>query len=217
MKNKIPVITIDGPCGVGKSTLSKKIADKLHWSILESGKIYRLVASLVLDEKITLIEKNIIPFAKNLDYLLIKKNVKYIYNSINLKKVSEVSSQLATYPKIRKILLKKQRLLRCLPGLVAEGRDMGTVVFPDAIIKFFLYAHLKIRVERRMLELKKNGYCISFKELFIQMKNRDKRDQNRLISPLCVPKNAIILDSTYINLSKVTDTAMKYIIKQIKI
>ncbi|ADP67283.1 hypothetical protein Buap_2990 [Buchnera aphidicola str. APS (Acyrthosiphon pisum)] len=127
-----------------------------------------------------------------------------------------MSSQLSVYPRVRKILLKKQRLMRCMPGLVAEGRDMGTVVFPDAIIKFFLNADLEVRVKRRMLELKKNGYHVDFQKLFIQMKTRDKRDQNRLISPLCIPKNAIILDSTYMSLSEVIKTAMGYIIEKIK-
>ncbi|QCI17706.1 cytidylate kinase [Buchnera aphidicola (Acyrthosiphon lactucae)] len=131
--------------------------------------------------------------------------------------MSNVSSQLSTYPRVRNILLKKQRLMRCLPGLIAEGRDMGTVVFPDAILKFFLNANLEVRVNRRMLELRKNACYIDFKELFTQMQNRDTRDQNRLISPLCIAKNAIILDSTYMSLSEVIKTLMKYIIEKVKI
>ncbi|WP_315984297.1 (d)CMP kinase [Buchnera aphidicola] len=140
----------------------------------------------------------------------------FFYKSKNLEIISEVSSQLSVYPSIRKILLKKQRLMRCLPGLVAEGRDMGTVVFPDAVLKFFLDANLETRVKRRMLELKKNGHDINFKKLFAQMKNRDERDQNRLISPLCIAKNAIILDSTYMSLSEVTKKIMECIIEKNK-
>ncbi|WP_326970224.1 (d)CMP kinase [Buchnera aphidicola] len=146
-----------------------------------------------------------------------KKNIKFHSELINFNKVSEISSKLATYPNVRRILLKKQKLLRCLPGLIAEGRDMGTVVFPDAIVKFFLNAHLEIRVKRRMSELKKNGFFISFQELFIEMRNRDIQDENRLISPLSVPKNAIILDSSYMNLSEVVTAFMKSIIPKIKI
>ncbi|AEO08662.1 cytidylate kinase [Buchnera aphidicola str. Ak (Acyrthosiphon kondoi)] len=218
MINKIPVITIDGPSGVGKSTLSKIISDKLNWSLLESGKIYRLVACLALKENISIIEKNIINLLNNLDDSLIKKkNINFFYNSRNINIISEISSQLSVYPRVRKILLKKQRLMRCLPGLIAEGRDMGTVVFPDAVLKFFLNADLKVRVKRRMLELKKNGYHANFQELFAQMKNRDERDQNRLISPLCAAKNAIILDSTNMSLLEVFGVLMKYIIKKIKI
>ncbi|QIQ41897.1 MAG: cytidylate kinase [Buchnera aphidicola (Microlophium carnosum)] len=128
-----------------------------------------------------------------------------------------MSSQLSSYPRIRKILLKKQRMMRCLPGLIAEGRDMGTVVFPDAILKFFLNADLKVRVNRRMLELNKNGHYIDFQKLFIHMKNRDARDRNRLISPLCIAKNAIILDSTYMSISEVIKTLMENITQKIKI
>ncbi|CAL4326371.1 (d)CMP kinase [Buchnera aphidicola] len=218
MINKIPVITIDGPSGAGKSTLANMIAHQLNWSLLESGKIYRLLASFALNKNITIVEKNIISLANKIDFSLIKKkNIKYYYKSFDFNKVSEISSQLASYPNVRKILLEKQRSLRCFPGLIAEGRDMGTVVFPDAILKFFLQACLETRAKRRMLELNKNGYDISFKNLFIQMKNRDKRDENRLISPLCIPKNAIILDSTNMSLSEVIATLMEYILKKISI
>ncbi|MCU4136919.1 (d)CMP kinase [Buchnera aphidicola (Sitobion miscanthi)] len=130
--------------------------------------------------------------------------------------MSEVASQLSVYPRVREILLKKQRCMPCLPGLIAEGRDMGTVVFPDAMIKFFLKADLKVRVNRRIIELRKNGHYIDFHELFLKMKIRDERDQNRLISPLCIAKNAIILDSTDMSLSEVVKTLMQYIIKNIK-
>lgn len=214
MKNTIPVITIDGPSGVGKSTISKIIADKLKWSFLESGKIYRLLAYLILNKKIAIFEKNIIPFIKDLDVLL-KKNLQY-NKLIKLEKISKISSQLASFPKVRTMLLEKQRSFRSLPGLVAEGRDMGTVVFPDAKIKFFLDANLEVRVNRRMLELEKNSCYVNFKTLFIKMHNRDKQDQNRLFSPLCMPKDAIILDSTCMSLSEVIETFMKYIIQSNK-
>jgi cytidylate kinase len=146
-----------------------------------------------------------------------KKSIDYLYQLIDIEKISEVSSQLAAYPSIRTILLKEQRLLRRWPGLVAEGRDMGTVVFPNAILKFFLNASLEIRTKRRISQLHKYNYHVSFEELLIKMKNRDERDQNRLISPLCVPKNAIILDSTYMSISEITKTVMEYIIEKIKI
>ncbi|QCI15985.1 (d)CMP kinase [Buchnera aphidicola] len=216
MINKVPVITIDGPSGVGKSTISKIVADRLNWFLLESGKIYRLVAFLALNNKISLTEKSIISLIKDLDIITIKKKINCLHSLINIEKISEFSSHLATYPNIRNILLEKQRLLRCMPGLIAEGRDMGSVVFPDAKIKFFLNAHLKIRVQRRISEINKHNKHVNFKELYSQMKNRDKRDQNRLISPLCIPKNAIILDSTHMSLSETTKNIIKYVIKKIK-
>ncbi|ANZ22523.1 hypothetical protein ATN01_01545 [Buchnera aphidicola (Diuraphis noxia)] len=216
MNNIIPVITIDGPSGVGKTTISKIIANKLKWSILESGKIYRLLAYLIVSKNITILEDNIIPLMKHLDILL-KKNLRHNNEFIKSEKISNIASQLASFPKIRKILLKKQRVFRVYPGLVAEGRDMGSMVFPDAIIKFFLDANLRVRVNRRMLELKKNNCYINFKKLSVQMNYRDKCDRNRLFSPLCVPKNAIILDSTNMSLSQLISIFMEHIIKIVKI
>lgn len=119
---------------------------------------------------------------------------------------------MATFPKIRKILLHEQRCYRKLPGLIAEGRDMGTIVFPDAIIKFFLNASLETRVYRRIKQFKKIGLSIHAKELLKKLQIRDERDQNRLISPLYPSKDAIILDSTNMTLSEV----IKYSMKKIK-
>lgn len=220
MTNQAPVITIDGPSGAGKSALCKVIANKLNWYSLESGKIYRLLAVLVLNNKIDILEENIIPLIENLDFLSNKqkttiKNTNVFSSQKNFHAISDISSKLAIYPKIRKILLNKQRLMRNFPGLVAEGRDMGATVFPDAIIKIFLHAKLRTRVKRRMLELQNLGYNISFNKLFQEMKDRDERDKNRLISPLCISKNAVILDSTYMTFSEVIEMSMKIIVKKI--
>ncbi|QCI21609.1 (d)CMP kinase [Buchnera aphidicola (Hyadaphis tataricae)] len=214
MKKKIPVITIDGPSGVGKSTLSKIIATKLRWKLLESGKIYRYLAYFAMSNNITINEKNIVFFIKNLDELL--KHNKDTDQVINNEKISTISSQLSIFPKIRELLLNKQRSFRSFPGLIAEGRDMGTVIFPDADVKFFLNADLNVRVTRRILELQQKGFFISFKELFVKMYDRDQQDQNRLFSPLCIPKNAIILNSTNMSLSEVVKYSMQYIMKKIK-
>ncbi|WP_261979348.1 (d)CMP kinase [Buchnera aphidicola] len=118
---------------------------------------------------------------------------------------------------MKKILINKQRSLKYLSGLIAEGRDMGTAVFPDAVIKFFLDADLEVRVQRRAIEFKKKGYHVNYEELFMQMKNRDESDRNRLFSPLCIPKNAIILDSTYMTLSEVIKSIIEIILKKIEI
>ncbi|CAL4322245.1 (d)CMP kinase [Buchnera aphidicola] len=219
-----PVITIDGPSGVGKSALSKKIANKLNWSLLESGLIYRIIALLALQKNVSIIENNIIPIARKFDFSLIKKaqskitkcekNIFYYLHSHN---ISNLASQLSTYPYIRRILLKKQQSFRCLPGLIAEGRDMGTVVFPDAILKFFLNASLECRTKRRFLELKKNGYNVDYKQLLKEIQDRDQRDENRLISPLYPSKNAIILNSTNMSFLEVVNISMIYILKKIKI
>lgn len=214
MNNNIPVITIDGPSGSGKSTLCNVIANKLNWCILESGVIYRLLAVLILKKNIPIIEKNIISILNNFNFASFKKKNK-TSKIIHLQIVGEIASKLATFSKIREILLYKQRYFRKLPGLIAEGRDMGTIVFPDAIIKFFLTANLETRVDRRIQQLKKTGLTVSYKELFQQIQIRDERDQNRLISPLYPSKNAIILDSTNMTLSEVIEYSMKEINKKI--
>ncbi|QIQ41334.1 MAG: (d)CMP kinase [Buchnera aphidicola (Aphis urticata)] len=212
MNNKIPVITIDGPSGAGKSTLCNIIANKLNWHVLESGMIYRLLAILILHKNVPIIEKNIIFFLKDLDFSLFKKrNVSHI---LQLQIVGETASKLATFAEIRQMLLYKQRCFRKLPGLIAEGRDMGTIVFPDAIIKFFLKANLETRVCRRINQFKTIGLSTNYKKLFEQLKIRDERDQNRLISPLYPSKDAIILDSTNMTLSEVIAYSMTEIKKQ---
>lgn len=209
INDKIPVITIDGPSAVGKSALSKVIARKLNWFVLESGILYRKIALLILQKKIPISERYIIPLIKNLNFK------KKIINHIHLNAVSEIASKIANFYEVRKILLGQQRAFRIFPGLVAEGRDMGTVVFPDAIVQFFLYANLKSRVHRRILQLKKNGDHINSQELYNQIRMRDQRDRNRLISPLYPSRNAIILDSTNMSFSEVINISMIYIFERI--
>ncbi|QFQ32138.1 (d)CMP kinase [Buchnera aphidicola] len=215
MNNNIPVITIDGPSAAGKSTICNIIANKLNWCILESGLIYRFLAILILQRNVPIIEKNIISFLKNLDFSLLKENK--ISKVIPLQIVGETASKLATFSETRKILLYKQRCFRKKPGLIAEGRDMGTVVFPDAIIKFFFKANLETRVFRRIKQFKKMGLPTNYKKSLEQLKIRDERDQNRLISPLYASKDAIILDSTNMTLSEVIECSMKEIKKKINI
>lgn len=216
-----PVITIDGPSGAGKTDLCKKLSAKLKWYILDSGMIYRAFALMVFKKKIQISNSKIefISFGKKIfpqkyKNLLKKflKNKNYI-NQLYLQSISNLASKLSALPHVRRFLLKQQILCRKFPGLIANGRDMGTVVFPDAIIKFFLDASLKKRVERRNLEFKKKGIKIAFKNLYSEMEQRDIRDQKRIFSPLKPSKDAIIIDSSYINSQKVLDIMMTYIKK----
>ncbi|CAL4321250.1 Cytidylate kinase [Buchnera aphidicola (Periphyllus testudinaceus)] len=224
MKKKIPVITIDGPSGVGKSTLSYAISNKLKWNFLESGYLYRTIAYYITKFNIPLKEKKIIPILKN-----IKFNFKYINNKIKVifenkdiskklcsEKNSIISSKIAIFPYIRKWLLYKQRKFRKFPGLVTNGRDMGTKVFSDALIKIFLITKIKERAKRRCLELKSNGFNINFNFLLKKMKERDNRDKNRIICPLKPDKNAIIIDSTNMNFKNTLQIMLKYIYKKLK-
>jgi len=220
----IPVITIDGTSASGKSTLCKKISKKIGWFSLESGFIYRAVALIYLQNSSIIIPKDVMKIAKNLaSYLILKRNkFKVIFNKKDItfkmfdNKTTLISSIIATIPEIRKTLLKIQKSFRIQPGLVANGRDMGNIVFPDSIIKFFLTSNLKIRAHRRTLQLKKKGITSTFKQTYQELKKRDKLDIFRKISPLKPPKNAIILDTSYITTNETLKISMKYINKIFK-
>ncbi|CAL4321157.1 (d)CMP kinase [Buchnera aphidicola] len=206
-----PVITIDGPSGSGKSTLSKSLANYLKWYTLESGMIYRIFACLLLKKKFFFEKKKIIHVLKDLEKYFIYENgmicniinKNFSYRYIVSKEVTHLSSKIAKNAYIREKLLLKQRLFRRYPGLVADGRDMGTMVFPDAKIKFFLKADLKNRVYRRMQEFQNQGIKSDFKTTLLHMKKRDERDKNRKNSPLVPANNAIILDSSNMNITEV--------------
>lgn len=218
-----PVITIDGPSGSGKSSLCKMISKKLGWPMLESGLIYRIFALMVLNKNIILLDEKIYIlskylndiFSKNYDYLDILLNKVKLFNKKEIEEIGEYTSKLAPLPFVRKFLIKKQILLRKSPGLVTNGRDTGTVVFPDALIKFYLSADLKTRVSRRLIDFKKKDINISFKDLLLDMDNRDNRDKNRKVSPLIPAKDSIFIDSTNLTRQEVFENSMKYIKKKI--
>ncbi|WWO97188.1 MAG: (d)CMP kinase [Candidatus Dasytiphilus stammeri] len=216
----MPVITIDGPSGAGKSVLCYSLAKKLQWNSLDSGAIYRIFALSVITNKISFSnEIELLSIAKNMNFsLVLNHNGKYefflekknITNIIRMEKIGQISSHLAQNYSVRKVLTDRLRSYRKLPGLIAEGRDMGTVVFPDAIIKFFLNASIEERAHRRLLQLHKKGFRVNFQKLLNEIKLRDEQDRTRVISPLIPANDAIILDSTGINLRKVIKIAYAY-------
>lgn len=219
-----PVITIDGPGGSGKSTLCKAMAKKLKWHVLDSGTIYRVLAFSALYNKINITsEKELSFIASNLNIHLVHINNKTkiifekkdITEEINTKEVSITASRIAILPSVRKSLLYSQRSFRKLPGLIANGRDMGTVVFVDAIVKIFLDAKLEIRAYRRMLQMKKIGLKENnLKNILIELNNRDKRDRYRLISPMVPAKDALIIDTTNMNIEKIIDQSLEFTFKK---
>lgn len=220
MIKKSPVVTIDGPSGVGKSTLSQKISKKLKWNILESGYMYRVIAFYIIKKKLSIKEKEIIPILNKINFnfeykkekFIVILNGKDISNNINSQKVSMVASKIAIFPYIRYWLLFYQRKFRKFPGLIANGRDMGTVVFPDAILKIFLKTKFMERVNRRILDFKRIGLNVNKDIILKEMKKRDLKDENRTICPLRPDKNAIIIDSTNMTFKE----TLNYIIKCIK-
>ncbi|AMA65123.1 Cytidylate kinase [Candidatus Arsenophonus lipoptenae] len=223
--NKLPpVITVDGPSGSGKGTLCLALANKFSWQLLNSGAIYRVIALAVLQYNIDIkSEKKLVLLADSLNirFNLIKNKLivmlegNDISNDILSEVIGNIASLIAKYPKVRKALLIKQRLFRIKPGLIADGRDMGTIVFPDAIAKIFLHASLKERALRRMKQLHKNGFNVKLSTIIDDIKKRDDCDRNRLFAPLIPAKNAFILDSTSLSFEKVIEQVLAYINKKI--
>ena len=217
-----PVITIDGPSGSGKSTVAGILAKRLGWNLLDSGALYRLLAfaagnhGVALDNE-ALLEK----LAAHLDVQFIGatdgKPARIILegddvtHAIRSETVAAGASKVAALPAVRDALLQRQRAFLEFPGLVADGRDMGTVVFPDAPLKVFLTASAEERARRRYLQLKAKGDDVSLSGLLDEIRARDERDTQRAIAPLKPAADAIQLDSTELSIEQVLERIMSEI------
>lgn len=220
MHHVIPVVTIDGPSGVGKGTLSQLLADYFDWHLLDSGVIYRVLAFQALELHIALDEENVLSklaLALPLAFITSSKETKImlanddITNGVRTEQVGNAASKVAILPKVREALLQRQRDFCQPPGLIADGRDMGSVVFPEAAVKIFLDANLKSRAERRMRQLQTKGICVKFGEIFQEIAERDARDRNRPVSPLKPAADALVIDSSSLSISEVFEKALTYI------
>lgn len=218
-----PVITVDGPSGAGKGTLCQALANKLGWQLLDSGAIYRVLALAALHHHVDIeSEEALVPLAANLDVrfeprekeLAVMLEGEDVSNEIRSEVVGNTASLTATFPRVREALLRRQRAFRTKPGLIADGRDMGTVVFPDAPVKIFLDATPEERAQRRMQQLQKKGFDVKLSDLLADIKERDFRDRNRLIAPLVPAKDALILDSTKLSIEGVIEQALAYVKKK---
>lgn len=215
------VITIDGPSGSGKGTVSRLLAQKLGWSILDSGAIYRVLALAAIHHHIDPAdEEDLIPLAAHLDVQFVVENLTQnpkiilegedVTNAIRNEEVGGVASQVASLPRVREALLRRQRAFKQPPGLVADGRDMGTVVFPSAEVKIFLTASAEERARRRFEELKAKGQDVKIAPLLEQIKARDDRDMNRATAPLKPAEDALVLDTTVLGIDAVLDKVLEY-------
>jgi cytidylate kinase len=214
-----PVITIDGPSGAGKGTLCKAMAEALQWHLLDSGAIYRVLALAALHHQVDVTSEDaLVPLAAHLDVRFVANNGNLevilegedVSAEIRTQEVANAASQVAAFPRVREALLRRQRAFREAPGLIADGRDMGTVVFPDAPVKIFLDASSEERAHRRMLQLQEKGFSVNFERLLAEIKERDDRDRNRAVAPLVPAADALVLDSTSMSIDEVIKQALTY-------
>lgn len=200
----IPVLTIDGPSGAGKGTVSRIVAKKLGWNYLDSGSIYRSLAIALLQRDTDLTNENeILKIAQTLDLafecndeLIVRLNGVDITAQLGTEATGKVASIVAAIPEVRQALLQKQKDFKKPPGLVADGRDMGTVVFPDADIKVFLTASAEKRADRRYKQLMEKGIGANIQQITREIEARDCRDQGRKTAPLTQAADAFYIDSS---------------------
>ena len=215
------IITIDGPSGVGKGTLAKNLSDELGWVVLDSGSLYRMVGylSVKLKTKDFLkikqeIEKQEISFSylndsSSISLFLDEENIS---SSIRNEDVAKSASEFATIPEVRDFLFSIQRSFSFKgPGLIADGRDMGTVVFPEAKWKFFLTASAEERARRRENQLKESGLSVNMPNLLQSIKERDNKDSSRKLSPLMPAEDALVIDSSEIGILELKQKVLKII------
>jgi cytidylate kinase len=202
------LITIDGPAGSGKGTIAKQLSEVLKLNYLDSGAIYRILGLHLIENNIPIdnedlikksIEKANIQFSRH----KISLNNRDVTDEIRTESIAKIASLIAANKTVRESILDLQRSFLKKPGLVAEGRDMGTVVFPEAKNKFFLTASVQERADRRYKQLISKGFDVSIADLVVEIQERDFRDINRTISPLVPAANAVIIDTTELSPSQV--------------
>lgn len=217
--NTVPVVTVDGPGGSGKGTVTQMLARRLGWHLLDSGALYRLTAlaalrkGVALDDEAGLVN---VAYGLNVTFEPTREGepVRVILEGedvtrdIRTEQTGDGASRVAVIQSVRDALLQRQRDFRKAPGLVADGRDMGTVVFPDAPVKVFLTASAEERAQRRYLQLKEAGVDVNIDHLLDEIRARDERDMNRSAAPLKPAEDAQVIDSTGLSIEEVLSKVM---------
>ncbi|MEA3404547.1 MAG: (d)CMP kinase [Pseudomonadota bacterium] len=211
-ENKSPVIAIDGPSGVGKGTISQYLTCKTGFHLLDSGAIYRALAFGAVKNELALDNvAGLVKLAETLPVEFKATSIMYegedVTSKVRTEEVAGVASQVAVIPEVRAALLERQKAFALAPGLIADGRDMGTVVFPDAPVKIFLTASAEVRAERRVKQLKNQGIDANIHKITQDIKERDERDLNRSASPLKPADDAIIIDTSDLDVNQVCQKA----------
>ena len=208
-----PVIAIDGPSASGKGTIASRVADTLDFHYLESGALYRLLALLSLrsgemNESRLAVSARSMPVGFHNERIVLSDQD--VTEKIRSEEVSMRASEVARLPLVRKALMERQRAFRQPPGLVADGRDMGTIVFPDATLKVFLTATPEVRAERRYKQLIEKGMDANLRALSRDLQERDARDANRAVAPLVPASDSQVLDSSALSIDEVAERIVRW-------
>jgi len=225
--SNIPVVTIDGPSGSGKGTLACLLAKALGWHILDSGVLYRILALFSLQSRVSPTdEESLVTLTKKMPVEFIitdELSTKILLDGEDISKVirdeqiGNLASKISAFQSVRSALMGKQRYFRQLPGLVTDGRDMGTLVFPDAEVKLFLVASPEERARRRYNQLKNKGISVTLARIVDEIEQRDRRDSERAVAPLRPAEDSIMIDSSGLTIEDVFLKALDIIQRRLKI